>query len=365
MINDFFKPRTRVKAAAADVKLTKEECATMTVPAAKVERFQNEILGFYERHRRDLPWRKTTDKYAVFVSEVMLQQTQVSRVVTKYGEWMKAFPTVRDLAAAPLERVLGIWSGLGYNSRGKRLWEAAKLIVEASERNLTIRELAKEKDAERKAQKRASEAQKSSGSAKKVKTEGTISERAIKDEPRDTSTADVIIKTEVGEEPSHGNPPVAAMCKVEPRHEVPFPSTEEELLALPGIGPYTARAVLIFAENKDIATIDTNIRRILIHHFGIPETTTEAELFKFAEQLVPTGRSRDYHNGLMDYGATFLTSKKSGIKPVSVQSKFKGSKRYYRGAVMKAILATPEKYFSFLSFFLSFSLIMVCCRCWW
>ena len=77
-----------------------------------------------------MPWRATRDPYRVLGSEVMLQQTQVDRVIPYYERWLKEFPTARVLAMAPLSKVLKAWQGLGYNRRGKYLWEAAKIISE-------------------------------------------------------------------------------------------------------------------------------------------------------------------------------------------------------------------------------------------
>jgi len=211
--------------------------------------FQKKILTFYKKEGRNLPWRHTTNRYHILVSEIMLQQTQVNRVIEKYNQWIKTFPTIPDLANASLSEVLTLWSGLGYNSRGKRLWECAQQIVE--------------------------------------KFEGTV------------------------------------------------PNNPEDLLTLPGIGPYTSRSILIFADNKNIATVDTNIRRILIHELKLDENITEKELFALAEEIFPRGKSRDWHNALMDYGSLILTAKKSGIKPTSKQKPFKTSKRFYRGAIMK------------------------------
>ena len=87
------------------------------------------LLRWYERERRDLPWRRTSDPYAILVSEVMLQQTQVARVVSRYEAWLERWPTVASLAAAPLEHVLREWVGLGYNRRAVRLWEAARVVA--------------------------------------------------------------------------------------------------------------------------------------------------------------------------------------------------------------------------------------------
>jgi A/G-specific adenine glycosylase len=87
------------------------------------------LLRWYERERRDLPWRRTRDPYAILVSEVMLQQTQVARVVPRYEAWIERWPTAASLAATPLEEVLRAWVGLGYNRRAVRLWEAARVVA--------------------------------------------------------------------------------------------------------------------------------------------------------------------------------------------------------------------------------------------
>jgi A/G-specific adenine glycosylase len=88
------------------------------------------ILRWYARHRRDLPWRKTRDPYAVWVSEVMLQQTQVDTVLPYYGRFLARFPTVQSLAAASLEEVLKTWENLGYYTRARHLHAAAREIVD-------------------------------------------------------------------------------------------------------------------------------------------------------------------------------------------------------------------------------------------
>jgi A/G-specific adenine glycosylase len=87
------------------------------------------LLEWYERERRDLPWRRTRDAYAILVSEVMLQQTQVARVVARYEAWLARWPTAEALADALLEDVLREWVGLGYNRRAVRLWEAARVVA--------------------------------------------------------------------------------------------------------------------------------------------------------------------------------------------------------------------------------------------
>ena len=103
--------------------------AIATIDQRRVARIRRAILHWYGVHGRDLPWRRTTDPYAVLVSEVMLQQTQVDRVVARYCAFLRRFPTLRKLADAPLADVLREWSGLGYNGRAKRLWECARAVV--------------------------------------------------------------------------------------------------------------------------------------------------------------------------------------------------------------------------------------------
>jgi A/G-specific adenine glycosylase len=89
------------------------------------------LSAWYAQHQRDLPWRQTSDPYAVLVSEVMLQQTQVARVVPRYLAWLERWPTVESLAEASPADVIREWQGLGYNRRGLNLHRAARRIVEA------------------------------------------------------------------------------------------------------------------------------------------------------------------------------------------------------------------------------------------
>lgn len=96
----------------------------------KYDSFLETLWGFYDAHGRDLPWRHTDDPYKIMVSEIMLQQTQVGRVIPKYQEFLKQFPTVNVLAKAELGAVLRAWSGLGYNRRAKFLHQAAQMVVE-------------------------------------------------------------------------------------------------------------------------------------------------------------------------------------------------------------------------------------------
>ena len=222
----------------------------------RIEAFQAKIFDFYEKSRRSFPWRSTTDRYAVMVSEVMLQQTQADRVAPRFLRWIGRFPHVRLLASASLREVLAEWSGLGYNARGQRLYRAAAMIVE--------------------------------------------------------------------------------------KHGGEVPADPAQLIALPGIGAYTSRSIPVFADNLDIAAVDTNIRRVLIHELGLPESISPKALLEVAEEVLPKGRSRDWHNALMDYGAMELTGRKTGIAPLTRQSSFKGSRRWYRGALLRELLTSGE-----------------------
>ena len=218
----------------------------------EIERFRKKIFDFYYQNRRVYPWRETTDRYAVMISEIMLQQTQAERVVLKYEAWLSKFPDPASLALASLRDVLALWSGLGYNSRAVRLQRCAITIME--------------------------------------------------------------------------------------RFGGMVPSVPEELKTLPGIGAYTSRSIPVFADNLDVAAVDTNIRRILIHEFGLPESIGAKTLQQVAEEVLPEGQSRNWHNALMDYGALVLTSRKTGIHPLTKQSKFQGSRRWYRGRLIKELV---------------------------
>ena len=99
-------------------------------PASERQRFRRNLLSWYRKNGRDLPWRKTVDPYHILVSEIMLQQTQVDRVLPKYGEWLEKYPSFEALAAAPLDEVAETWYPLGYNIRPKRLHSIAREAVE-------------------------------------------------------------------------------------------------------------------------------------------------------------------------------------------------------------------------------------------
>ena len=227
------------------------------LPSARRTRaLQTRLLSWYEENRRDLPWRRTDDPYAILVSEIMLQQTQVPRVAPRFVEWLEAWPDLESLAAAPLADVLRRWQGLGYNNRARRLQECAAAAVASA----------------------------------------PCGRRAM------------------------------------------LPRTLEGLRALPGIGPYTARAVLVFAHNDDLAAVDANVRRVLTHQLSLAEDLGDKDLQAVADAVLPRGRSRDWHNAMMDYGSLVLTARSTGISSRGRQGTFEGSRRQKRARVVRRLL---------------------------
>lgn len=214
------------------------------------------IFSWWEDHRRILPWRKTRDPYQILVSEVMLQQTQVSRVLPKYSEFLNVFPTIQTLATASPARVLRAWKGMGYNRRALYLKQAAKIIV-----------------------------------------------------------------SEYG-------------CI--------FPNDEKLLSKLPGVGTYTARAILVFAFEKDVAMVDTNIRQIIIHFFFNDKPQKEKQIQEIANLLVPKGKSWAWHQALMDYGALRLARQRFRRTLKSKRIPFRESNRFFRGRLVDALREGPK-----------------------
>lgn len=253
------------------------------LPTFKV--FRQLVWDYWkENGRHDLPWRKTKNPYRILVSEVMLQQTQVPRVIEKYAEFLTVFPTVESLAKAPLQSVLRVWSGMGYNRRAKFLKRAAEEIV--------------------------------------TKYKGKV--------PRDVVT----------------------------------------LRSLPGIGPYTASAVLVFAYNIPDTLIETNVRAVYIHHFfpnpdykgpsfvknlGITSQRTvlckpqkkvsDRELLPLIAGAAEGQDPREWHWALMDYGSylkkTHPNPSRKSMHHVK-QSRFEGSLRQVRGAILKVLKDGPQ-----------------------
>jgi len=220
----------------------------MKLSESNIHKLQQMIFSWWDINRRDLPWRHTHDPYKIFVSEVMLQQTQVSRVTPKYESFLTMFPDVGALACATPADILKEWKGMGYNRRALFLQKAARMVVNEF-----------------------------SGI---------------------------------------------------------FPDNEKDLRNLPGLGIYTARAVLVFAYKQDIAMVDTNIRQIITHYFFEDAIQKESVIQEVATQILPTGKSWEWHQALMDFGALALRripDKQRSSKP------FKETDRYVRGRIVDVL----------------------------
>jgi A/G-specific adenine glycosylase len=226
------------------------------------------ILAWYTAVRRDLPWRRTSDPYRILVSEVMLQQTQVVRVVPYYEAWLERFPSEQALAEAPAADVLRSGSGLGYNRRALALHAAATVVA------------------------------------------------------RDG-----------------------------------WPRTVAGLLALPGVGPYTAAAVASFAFGEQAAAVDTNVRRVIERLDR--RRRRPPELARRAQAILPAGRAADWNQALMELGATVCTARAPACEACPAAScrsqgrpaiaatarrgaervRFEATHRFVRGRVVAALVA--------------------------
>jgi len=197
------------------------------MPGARVTKFQRTLLRWYARHQRPLPWRKTRDPYKILVSEVMLQQTQVDRVVPKYHEFLQRYPTLEALAQAPTSELRRVWYPLGYNVRPLRLRR--------------------------------------------------IAQRTVRD------------------------------------HAGCIPNSYDGLLAMDGIGRYTAGAVLSFAFQQDAPIVDTNVARLLSRYFGLrgdlKQGANQRRLWELARAVIPRGKGYLINQAMMDLGATVCTAR--------------------------------------------------------
>lgn len=237
-------------------KNNKHLLSTTRVDDSMIAVFQKVVEDFYEKNRRDFSWRNAPhDPYHIFISEVMLQQTQTQRVIEKFELFIRVFPTVADLAAASLSQVLFVWQGLGYNRRGKFLHLAAQKIMN-----------------------------------------------------------------------EHGGR---------------IPNTPEELEALPGIGKATAASICAFAFNLPTIFIETNIRAVILHHFFLgKEGVSDSDVRAYVVATLDKKNPREWYYALMDYGVHLkktLPNPSRASKHYTKQSKFEGSKRQVRGAVIRAL----------------------------
>jgi A/G-specific adenine glycosylase len=187
---------------------------------AREKPFSTALLAWYDAARRDLPWRRTSNPYHIWLSEIMLQQTRVAAVIPYYERFLARFPTVAVLAAAPEQEVLAAWSGLGYYSRARNLHRAARQIAARGA----------------------------------------------------------------------------------------FPSSYEEIRALPGIGDYTAAAIASIGFGLPHAVVDGNVLRVIARYTAEPGdvgvTAVRKRLHAVAQSLLDTARPGDFNQAMMELGAT-------------------------------------------------------------
>ena len=192
----------------------------MTTEKNKTE-IQHQLLNWFSQNARDLPWRETHDPYAIWVSEIMLQQTRVETVIPYYQRWMVEFPTLEALAEGEEDQVLKLWEGLGYYNRARNLHAAARIVQE--------------------------------------------------------------------------------------NYQGILPVDLKALQDLPGIGRYTAGAILSIAHDRPAPILDGNLRRVFTRLFNINTpihtTITEKSLWKIAESLLPDLHPGDFNQALMELGA--------------------------------------------------------------
>jgi A/G-specific adenine glycosylase len=192
------------------------------------------LLKWFSQNARDLPWRKTSDPYAIWISEIMLQQTQVKTVIPFWQRWMRELPSIQKLATAKSDKILKLWEGLGYYTRARNLQKAAQIICE--------------------------------------------------------------------------------------KHAGKFPENFDDILALPGIGRYTAGAICSIAFNQPKPILDGNVIRVLTRVFGIPKNPrdrkTNEQLWNLAEELVANSKLKiknsksscsHFNQSLMELGALVCT----------------------------------------------------------
>ena len=129
MIPGAFLPSLQKTSWGKPCEVTQEMKRHTVLSAEQIREFRENVYDYYRNHGRDLPWRKTSNPYRILVSEIMLQQTQVDRVLEKYGQFIHAFPAIESVARAPLRGILKVWQGLGYNRRALALKKAAEMVV--------------------------------------------------------------------------------------------------------------------------------------------------------------------------------------------------------------------------------------------
>jgi A/G-specific adenine glycosylase len=212
---------------------------TTTITTKSAQQFNQEIISWYHQQgRKNLPWQQDKTPYSVWVSEIMLQQTQVTTVIPYYQRFMSSFPTISALANADEDNVLHHWTGLGYYARARNLHKAAKIICD--------------------------------------------------------------------------------------KHHGIFPTTIDEVIALPGIGRSTAGAILSLALGQSQPILDGNVKRVLARCYLVEGynglTTFDKTLWQLSEQLTPQQETAAYNQAMMDLGATLCTRSKPNCQACPVRN---------------------------------------------
>ena len=189
---------------------------------------QQALLAWYDEHQRELPWRQSNDPWAILLSEILLQQTQVSRGLVYWQRMVETFPTIASMAQAPVDAVLKAWEGAGYYSRARRLHALSQQVM---------------------------------------------------------------------------------LPKAEGGFDGQLPSTYDDLLSLPGIGPYTAAAVASIAFGQSVACVDGNIRRVMARRTAQADPTPK-QVQTWADAALHAARPGDWNQALMELGATVCTPKR-------------------------------------------------------
>ncbi len=242
------------------------------------------LLTWFAAHARDLPWRRTRDPYAIWVSEIMLQQTQVKTVIPYWERWMRELPTIQSLANAKPEKIHKLWEGLGYYTRVRNLQKAAQQIV--AEQSVG-RSRGDESLTRQKVSGFPSPLRKGRG----IKGEGQNVTPDIRlDDGMHRATTHPLtpaLSPSDGERESRGTAHVVTSQ---------FPAQFDAILALPGIGRYTAGAIASIAFNQPAPILDGNVIRVLTRLHGIAEDPhemkTNVRLWQLAEELVACAHER-------------------------------------------------------------------------
>lgn len=232
------------------------------------DQFSHKIISWYQQNKRDLPWRKTTDPYKIWLSEIILQQTRVDQGLPYYERFIATFPNVAALAKASEKEVLREWQGLGYYSRARNLHLCAKILMD--------------------------------------------------------------------------------------EHNGDFPNNYDNLLKLPGIGPYTAAAIASFCFKEQVAVVDGNVFRVLARRFGIDSDTNspagQKQFRQKANELIPADHPDQFNQAIMEFGALQCTPRKPDCPacPLAIECVARNEKSQEALPVKIKKIKIKKRYFQYL-----------------